>query len=104
MLVFGALPLFFMELALGQFAKAGPISLWTKICPAFKGVGYCCVLISWYVRLIPLPIAAVSFTLTQVRLVLLQRHHRMDSVLYHRHTHVRLEPQAQHVTQMPLFR
>ena len=49
MLVFGALPLFFMELALGQFAKAGPISLWTKICPAFKGIGYCCVMISWYV-------------------------------------------------------
>ncbi|KAI1295443.1 Sodium-dependent noradrenaline transporter [Halotydeus destructor] len=47
MLIFGALPLFFMELALGQFAKAGPIALWTKICPAMKGVGYCCVLISW---------------------------------------------------------
>ena len=65
MLLFGALPLFFMELSLGQFAKAGqsphsfspsihsphlgPIDVWDKMCPSMKGVGYCCVLISWYV-------------------------------------------------------
>ena len=49
MLLFGALPLFFMELSLGQFAKSGPINLWDKICPPLKGIGYCFVLISWYV-------------------------------------------------------
>ncbi|KPM05540.1 sodium-dependent noradrenaline transporter-like protein 1 [Sarcoptes scabiei] len=49
MLLFGALPLFFMELSLGQWAKTGPISLWSKICPPLKGIGYCFVLISWYV-------------------------------------------------------
>nr|XP_027203129.1 sodium-dependent dopamine transporter-like [Dermatophagoides pteronyssinus] len=49
MLLFGALPLFFMELSLGQWAKTGPISLWDKICPPLKGIGYCFVLISWYV-------------------------------------------------------
>nr|AGY96957.1 high-affinity octopamine transporter protein 1 [Limulus polyphemus] len=48
MLVFGAMPLFYMELALGQYNRLGPISVW-KICPLFKGVGYCAVLISWYV-------------------------------------------------------
>ncbi|KAI2798543.1 Sodium-dependent noradrenaline transporter [Blomia tropicalis] len=49
MLLFGALPLFFMELSLGQFAKSGPINIWDKICPPMKGIGYCFVLISWYV-------------------------------------------------------
>ncbi|ERL83689.1 hypothetical protein D910_06366, partial [Dendroctonus ponderosae] len=36
MLVFGAVPLFYMELILGQFNRQGPISLW-RICPLFKG-------------------------------------------------------------------
>uniref|UniRef100_T1KFZ1 Transporter n=1 Tax=Tetranychus urticae TaxID=32264 RepID=T1KFZ1_TETUR len=49
MLLFGALPLFFLELSLGQFAKSGPINVWDKMYPAAKGVGYCAVLISWYV-------------------------------------------------------
>lgn len=49
MIAFAALPLFFLELALGQFARVGPISLWDKICPALKGIGYCSLLISWYV-------------------------------------------------------
>ncbi|XP_074594496.1 sodium-dependent dopamine transporter-like [Brevipalpus obovatus] len=49
LLLFGALPLFFLELSLGQFAKSGPISVWNKMYPAMKGAGYCAVLISWYV-------------------------------------------------------
>ncbi|CAG2161766.1 unnamed protein product [Oppiella nova] len=49
MLVFGALPLFFLELSVGQFTKCGPITMWNKLCPPMKGIGYCCVLISWYV-------------------------------------------------------
>merc|ERR1712038_1967753 len=48
MLVLGALPLFYMEVILGQFNRQGPISLW-KICPIFKGVGYCAVFIAFYV-------------------------------------------------------
>ncbi|KAG8180089.1 hypothetical protein JTE90_027869 [Oedothorax gibbosus] len=48
MLVFGAMPLFYMELVLGQYNRQGPISVW-KMCPLFKGVGFCAVLISWYV-------------------------------------------------------
>lgn len=36
MLVFGAVPLFYMELILGQYNRQGPITLW-KICPLFKG-------------------------------------------------------------------
>lgn len=37
MLVFGAVPLFYMELILGQFNRQGPISVW-RICPLFKGL------------------------------------------------------------------
>ncbi|KAJ8925416.1 hypothetical protein NQ315_009248 [Exocentrus adspersus] len=48
MLVFGAVPLFYMELILGQFNRQGPVSLW-RICPLFKGVGFCAVLVAFYV-------------------------------------------------------
>ncbi|VDM97842.1 unnamed protein product [Thelazia callipaeda] len=40
MLVIGGLPMFYMELALGQFHRSGCISIWKKICPMFKGIGY----------------------------------------------------------------
>lgn len=40
MLVFLGMPLFFMELALGQFHRQGPISIWRSICPMMCGVGY----------------------------------------------------------------
>lgn len=39
MLIFGAVPLFYMELILGQFNRQGPISLW-RICPLFKGMTF----------------------------------------------------------------
>lgn len=39
MLIFGAVPLFYMELILGQFNRQGPISVW-RICPLFKGNSY----------------------------------------------------------------
>ncbi|XP_045191774.2 sodium-dependent noradrenaline transporter-like isoform X2 [Mercenaria mercenaria] len=38
-LIFGALPIFFMELCLGQFHREGPVTVW-KIAPMFKGIGY----------------------------------------------------------------
>uniref|UniRef100_T1J4W0 Transporter n=1 Tax=Strigamia maritima TaxID=126957 RepID=T1J4W0_STRMM len=47
MLIFGALPLFYMELVLGQYNRLGPVSVW-RICPIFKGVGFCAVLVAFY--------------------------------------------------------
>lgn len=38
MLVLGGLPLFYMELALGQFHRSGCLTIWKKICPALKGM------------------------------------------------------------------
>ena len=37
MLIFLGLPLFYMELALGQFQRCGAISIWNRICPLFTG-------------------------------------------------------------------
>ncbi|XP_014368460.2 sodium-dependent noradrenaline transporter-like [Papilio machaon] len=48
MLIFGAVPLFYMELILGQYNRQGPITIW-KICPLFKGVGFCAVMVAFYV-------------------------------------------------------
>ncbi|GBP60529.1 Sodium-dependent dopamine transporter [Eumeta japonica] len=39
MLVVGGIPLFYMELALGQFHRKGAITCWGRIVPLFKGTG-----------------------------------------------------------------
>lgn len=44
-LVLAGLPLFFMEMALGQFSSLGPISVWRAV-PMFKGLGWAMVMIS----------------------------------------------------------
>uniref|UniRef100_A0A8C4QGC0 Transporter n=1 Tax=Eptatretus burgeri TaxID=7764 RepID=A0A8C4QGC0_EPTBU len=41
----GGIPLFFMEVAVGQFTSQGGITCWTKICPLLTGVGYASVVI-----------------------------------------------------------
>ncbi|XP_070572803.1 sodium-dependent serotonin transporter-like [Ptychodera flava] len=48
MAVFGGVPLFYMELSLGQYHHSGAISLWSKICPIFKGIGYALCVIDMY--------------------------------------------------------
>ncbi|ELT92925.1 hypothetical protein CAPTEDRAFT_144422 [Capitella teleta] len=48
MLACAGIPLFYMELALGQFNRKGAITCWGRICPIFKGVGYTVVLIAFY--------------------------------------------------------
>jgi len=37
MFIFGGLPLFYLELALGQYYRSGCLTLWRHICPALKG-------------------------------------------------------------------
>lgn len=37
MLFVGGLPMFYMELAMGQYHRSGCLSIWKKICPMFKG-------------------------------------------------------------------
>uniref|UniRef100_A0A7M4E4S6 Transporter n=1 Tax=Crocodylus porosus TaxID=8502 RepID=A0A7M4E4S6_CROPO len=47
-LIIAGMPLFYMELALGQYNREGAATVW-KICPLFKGVGYAVILIALYV-------------------------------------------------------
>ncbi|RVE74797.1 hypothetical protein OJAV_G00025580 [Oryzias javanicus] len=47
-LVIAGMPLFYMELALGQYNREGAATVW-KICPVFKGVGYTVIVIALYV-------------------------------------------------------
>ncbi|KAG8199648.1 hypothetical protein JTE90_009479 [Oedothorax gibbosus] len=49
MLAVGGIPLFFMELALGQYNRKGAITCWGRIVPLLKGIGYAVVLIAFYV-------------------------------------------------------
>uniref|UniRef100_A0A8C7E2X5 Transporter n=1 Tax=Naja naja TaxID=35670 RepID=A0A8C7E2X5_NAJNA len=50
MLVFTGLPLFLMELSLGQYGATGPISVW-KCCPLLKGIGVGMLVVSSLVSL-----------------------------------------------------
>lgn len=45
-LALAGLPLFFLEMALGQFSSQGPISVW-KAVPFFKGIGWAMAVISF---------------------------------------------------------
>lgn len=38
MLLVGGIPLFYMELALGQFNRKGAITCWGRLVPLFKGL------------------------------------------------------------------
>uniref|UniRef100_UPI00358FD8A5 sodium-dependent serotonin transporter-like n=1 Tax=Myxine glutinosa TaxID=7769 RepID=UPI00358FD8A5 len=49
MVVFGGVPLFYMELALGQFHRTGAITVWKRICPLFQGIGFAICVINFYV-------------------------------------------------------
>uniref|UniRef100_A0A9J8ACJ2 Transporter n=2 Tax=Cyprinus carpio TaxID=7962 RepID=A0A9J8ACJ2_CYPCA len=41
----GGLPVFFLEVALGQFTSEGGITCWGKLCPIFTGIGYASIVI-----------------------------------------------------------
>uniref|UniRef100_A0A1I8IXA3 Sodium-dependent serotonin transporter n=1 Tax=Macrostomum lignano TaxID=282301 RepID=A0A1I8IXA3_9PLAT len=51
MLVIGGIPLFYMELALGQYVRKGAITCWGRVCPLFKGIGICVVMIAFFTDL-----------------------------------------------------
>ncbi|OQR72161.1 sodium-dependent serotonin transporter-like [Tropilaelaps mercedesae] len=51
MLLFGGLPLFYLELALGQYHRSGCLTIWQYIAPAFKGIGYAICIIDIYMAM-----------------------------------------------------
>ena len=51
MLVFVGIPLFFMQSALGQYCGQGPTKIYGNLAPAFKGLGFAMIYISFLVCL-----------------------------------------------------
>lgn len=47
MLLICGIPLLFMEFAVGQYTRLGPVHAFSKVCPLFKGVGLATVVISF---------------------------------------------------------
>ena len=41
------MPLFYLEVLIGQFSGRSPLTLWGHFCPAFKGVGFAMTLVSF---------------------------------------------------------
>ncbi len=39
----------YMELAIGQYHRLGYITIWNKVCPPLKGIGYAMLIINFYV-------------------------------------------------------
>ena len=51
MLLLAGLPLFFMELALGQYSGAGPTRLFGRLAPAMKGLGFAMLCATFFVAI-----------------------------------------------------
>ncbi|KAH9529870.1 hypothetical protein DERF_003728 [Dermatophagoides farinae] len=51
MLIFGGLPLFYLELALGQYYSSGCLTVWKHLCPIMKGLGYAICIIDIYMAM-----------------------------------------------------
>ncbi|KAF4072554.1 hypothetical protein AMELA_G00264340 [Ameiurus melas] len=57
---FGGIPIFFLEIALGQFMKAGSIAVW-NIAPLFKGLGYASTVIVFFCNTYYIMVLAWAF-------------------------------------------
>ncbi|XP_036358020.1 sodium-dependent neutral amino acid transporter B(0)AT3-like isoform X2 [Octopus sinensis] len=49
MLFVEGLPIFFLEVALGQRMRRGPVGTWDQISPYLTGIGYSCIMVSYIV-------------------------------------------------------
>lgn len=48
-LILCGMPMFYMELAVGQYFSRGPIGTWGAVCPLFQGVGFASMMVSFLV-------------------------------------------------------
>ncbi|KAM9349949.1 sodium- and chloride-dependent GABA transporter 2-like [Symphorus nematophorus] len=55
------IPIFFLEISLGQMTGQGGITCWKKICPLFEGLGYGCQVLSLYTMIYYVVILAWAF-------------------------------------------
>ncbi|XP_018349316.1 PREDICTED: sodium- and chloride-dependent betaine transporter-like [Trachymyrmex septentrionalis] len=49
MLITMGLPIFFLELCMGQYTGLGPIKAFSRMAPAFHGLGYCTLVVIFFV-------------------------------------------------------
>ncbi|EDO36815.1 predicted protein [Nematostella vectensis] len=49
MLAVNGIPLFYMELAVGQYLSLGTVGAWTALCPMSRGIGFAMIMISFLV-------------------------------------------------------
>lgn len=45
MLLTMGLPIFFLELVIGQYSRVGPTLAFSRMAPAFQGLGYCTIVV-----------------------------------------------------------
>ncbi|XP_040201191.1 sodium- and chloride-dependent betaine transporter-like isoform X2 [Rana temporaria] len=55
------IPIFFLEIALGQYTTQGPTTAWLKICPLFSGIGYGTMVMSFLSNIYYIVILAWAF-------------------------------------------
>ncbi|KAJ8312336.1 LOW QUALITY PROTEIN: hypothetical protein KUTeg_009709 [Tegillarca granosa] len=68
MLVFLGMPLFYMELALGQYQRSGAISVWQRICPMFTA--YLCIIFVFVYYIVVLAYLCIIFVFVYYIVVL----------------------------------
>ncbi|RWS20298.1 sodium- and chloride-dependent GABA transporter 2-like protein, partial [Leptotrombidium deliense] len=50
-LICGGIPVYFLEVAIGQYWQSGGITVWEQICPLFKGIGYGTIVICFILNI-----------------------------------------------------
>lgn len=51
MLAINGIPLFYMELAIGQYLSLGTVGAWTALCPIARGIGFGMIVVSFLVAI-----------------------------------------------------
>lgn len=51
MFILGGLPIFYLEMSLGQYFSSGCLTVWKKVCPMAKGIGYAMCVLNFYTGL-----------------------------------------------------
>lgn len=51
MFVLGGLPIFYLEMSLGQYFSSGCLTVWRRVCPMLKGIGYAMCVLNFFTGL-----------------------------------------------------
>lgn len=51
MFILGGLPIFYLEMSLGQYFSSGCLTVWLRVCPMAKGIGYAMCVLNFFTGL-----------------------------------------------------